>query len=77
MVPGKKYTLIIIIKTSSRGPSGKNKIVYKFHSQPHKHLRHEKLKKKQLMETTIVDCTLESIQRSGVKHSVMDNDDFN
>ena len=39
---------IIIIKTSSTGPSGKNKVVYKLLSQPHKHLRHGKLNKTQL-----------------------------
>ena len=37
--------VIIIIKTSSKGPSGKNTIVYKLLSQPHKHLSHGKLKK--------------------------------
>ena len=37
--------IIIIMKTVSRGPSGKNKIVYKLLSQPHKNLRHGKLKK--------------------------------
>ena len=31
-----------IIKTSSTGPSGKIKVVYKLLSQPHKHLRHGK-----------------------------------
>ena len=35
---------IIIIKASCTGSSEKNKIVYKFLSQPHKHLRHRKLK---------------------------------
>ena len=69
--------LFIIIKTSSTDPSGKNKVVYKLLSQPHKHLRHGKLKKAQLREATngwlhpwtapvpVFDCT-----RSGVKHSV-------
>ena len=33
-----------IKKTSSTGPSGKNKIVYKFISQPQQHLRQGKLK---------------------------------
>ena len=37
---------IIIIKTSSTGPSKKKKIVYKFPTQPHKHLHHGKLKNK-------------------------------
>ena len=54
---------IIIIKTSSTGSSGENKVVYKFLSQPHKHLRHRKLKK------PTVECTLDPIQCSGVKHS--------
>ena len=35
--------MIIIIKTSSTGPSRKKKIVSKLLSQPHKHLRHRKL----------------------------------
>ena len=38
---------IIIIQTSSACPSGKKKIVNKLLSQPHKHLRHGKLKKNQ------------------------------
>ena len=37
--------IIIIIKTSSTGPSRKNKIVYKLLTQPHKHLRHGKTEK--------------------------------
>ena len=37
--------IIIIIKTSSTDPSGKNKIVYKLLTQPHKHLRHGKTEK--------------------------------
>ena len=37
--------VIIIIKTSSTGPSWKNKIVYKLLTQPHKHLRHGKTEK--------------------------------
>ena len=37
-------SIIIIIKTSSTGPSdNKNKIVYKSITQPHKHLRHGKI----------------------------------
>ena len=40
-------TIIVIIKTSSTGPSGKSKVAYKLLSQPHKHLRHGKLKKTQ------------------------------
>ena len=40
--------IIINIKTSSTGPSWKNKVVYKLLSQPHKHLCHGKLKKTQL-----------------------------
>ena len=43
--------IIIIIKTSSTGPNGKNKIVYKFLSQLHKHLRLGKLENK-LIEAT-------------------------
>ena len=44
--------IIIINKTSSTGPSGKEKVVYKLLSQPHKNLRHGKLKKPQLWEVT-------------------------
>ena len=44
--------IIIIIKTSSTGHSGENKVVYKLLSQPHKHLRHGKQKKTQLREAT-------------------------
>ena len=40
-----------IIKTSSTGPSRKNKVVYKLLPQPHKHLRQGKLKNK-LREAT-------------------------
>ena len=43
--------IIIIIKTSSTGPIGKNKIVYKLLTQPHKRLRHERLKN-ELREAT-------------------------
>ena len=47
MENSEKNYAIIIIKTSSTGPGGKNKIVYKLLSQPHKHaLGHGKLKKK-------------------------------
>ena len=38
--------IIFIIKTSSTGQSGKNKIVYKLLSQPNKNLRHGKLRNK-------------------------------
>ena len=61
--------IIIVIKTSSTGPSGKNNVVYKLMSQPHKHLRHGKWKRNSGKQPTI-DCTLEPILRSGVKHSV-------
>ena len=37
--------IIIIIKTSSTGPSGKNKIVNNLPTQPHKYLSHEKTEK--------------------------------
>ena len=37
---------------------------------PHKHMRHGKLKKHNSEKQPTVDCTLEPIQRSGVKHSV-------
>ena len=44
---------IIIVKTTHvHSPSGKNNVVYKLHSQPHKHLRQGKLKKPQLKEAT-------------------------
>ena len=44
--------IIIIIISRSTGPSGKNKVVYKLLSQPHKHLRYGKLNKTKLMEAT-------------------------
>ena len=46
------WSFFIIIKTSSTVPSEKNKVVYKLLSQPHRHLRHGKLKKTQLREAT-------------------------
>ena len=61
---------IIIVKTSSTSPSGRKKVVYKLLLQPHKHMRHGKLKKTQLREATNGGGTLEPIQRTGVKHSV-------
>ena len=60
----------IIIETSRTGPSGKNKVVYKLLLQPHKHLHHRKLKKTHPGIQPTVDCTLEPIQHSGVKHSI-------
>ena len=45
---------IIIIKTSSTGPSEKNKTVYKLFSQPHKLLRHGKLKKTQSKKGKVI-----------------------
>ena len=44
--------IIIIIKTNEISPTGKNKIVYKLPSQPHKHMLHGKLIKTQVMEAT-------------------------
>ena len=46
-----KIFITIIIKSSSTGQSRKNYIDYKLLSQPHKNLRHRKLKNK-LMEAT-------------------------
>ena len=43
---------IIIIKTSSAGPSGSNKVAYKLLSQPQKHLRYENLKTQLREEAT-------------------------
>ena len=60
---------IIIIKTSSTGPSEKNKVVNKLLSQPHKNLRHGKLKKAQLGEAPTVDRTPEQIHRYGIEQS--------
>ena len=65
-----KIVIIIIIETSSTDPSWKNKVDYKLLSQPHKHLRHGKLTKTQLMKQPTVDCNLAPIQCYGVKHSV-------
>ena len=44
--------IIICIKTSCTCPSWKRNAVYKLLAQPHKHLRHEKLKKTQIREAT-------------------------
>ena len=44
--------IIIIIKTSSTGTSGKYKVIYKVLSKPNKHLHLGKLKKTQLREAT-------------------------
>ena len=56
MISDTRYIIIIviilIIKTSSTGPRGKNKIVYKLRTQPHKHLHHRKLKTKPAAETS-------------------------
>ena len=46
------YFIIIIITSNSILPSKKNNVVYKLFFQPHKHLRHRKLKKTQLREAT-------------------------
>ena len=48
----KMKIIIIIITTSRTGPSGKNNVVSKLLSQPHKLLRHGKLKKTELREAT-------------------------
>ena len=64
------YIIIIIIKTSCTGPIVKYKVIYKLLSQLHEYLCEEKLKKTQLREAPTVDCSLEPIQRSDVKHSV-------
>ena len=45
IVPYHYLMLINIMKTNSKGASGKNRIVYKLRSQPHKHQRHGKVKK--------------------------------
>ena len=51
--------LLLLLKPAVQ-PSSKNKVVYKLLSKPHKQLRHGKQE----------NCTLEPIQRSGVKYSV-------
>ena len=61
--------IIVIIKTSSTGTRGKNKIAYKLLSQPHKHLRHGKLKNKDTEATNDWLLAL-AHQRSGVKNGV-------
>ena len=63
--------IIIIIKTRSTGPCGKNEVVSKLLRQPNKHLRHRKLKKTQLNNKQPTDdCTLERIHHFGVRHRV-------
>ena len=48
----RNYYYYYLNQHQQTGPSGKNNVVYKFLSQPHKHLRHRKLKKAQLREAT-------------------------
>ena len=65
-----EYIIIIIIKTSSTGPSGKDKIVYKLLTQPHKQLHHAKLKNKLREATNEIDWPLKTIWLFGVKLNV-------
>ena len=60
----------LIIKTSSTGPSFKNKAFYKLLSQPNKHLHHGKRRKHNSGKLPTVDCTLVPIRCSGVQPSV-------
>ena len=62
-------SIIIIIKTSAE-PKWEKQDVWKLISQTHKHLRHGKLKKRQLKEATNGNFTLKPKQRSGAKQSV-------
>ena len=41
------HMILLLLKTSGTGLSVENKIVHKLLSQPHKHLRHGRLKKPQ------------------------------
>ena len=60
--------IIIIIKSASQ-EIWKNKIVHKFHSQPHKNLRYGELNKYNPWKQSTVGF-FNPIHRSGVKHSV-------
>ena len=51
---------MLVIKASGTCPSGKNKIVYTFLSQPHKHLRHEIMKRNNSGKQPMVDCPLDA-----------------
>ena len=63
--------IIIIIKTSRAGPSGKNKVVYKLFPIPQAPApRKSEETTTHARKQTTVACTLEPIQRSGVKQSV-------
>lgn len=48
---------ILIIKSSSTGPSSENQIIYKFLSQHHKHLHRWKLEKPNSWKQPIVNCS--------------------
>ena len=62
--------IIIIIKPSSTGPSGKNKVVGKLFSNPTSTCETENWRKRNAVKQPTADCTLEPIQLSGVKNSV-------
>ena len=66
---GSDQSVITIIKTSSTGLSGE-KTIYKLLLQSYKHLRLRKKRKHNSGKQPTVDCSLEPIHRSGVKHSV-------
>ena len=62
-----RLCIVIIIKTSSTGPSGNKKVVYKFATPQAPAPRKTE---ENTTEGRTIDCILETIQRSGVKHSV-------
>ena len=62
--------IIIIIKIGSTGPSGKTKLLINLFRNQTSTCATENWRKHNSGKQPTVDCTLEPIQRSGVKHSV-------
>ena len=61
--------LSLLLKSAAKAREGKNRVVSKFLSQPHKHPTENWWKHNSGKQLT-VDCTVEPIQRSGANHSV-------
>ena len=61
--------LLLLLKPAGQAQVGK-KYINKLLSQPHKHRRHGKLKKTQLVEASTVVCTLEPSSSVRVSNTV-------
>ena len=64
------YNIDYYIKTSSTGPSGKTKLFINCFRNPTSTCATENWRKPNLGKQPTVDCIVEPIQRSGVKHCV-------